>query len=167
MFMYWRAFPVGSRHISVQFYVCKTTWYASAALLLRANWNEIWSRTAPFYNACPLQRWSPHDGNCVKTILKDPNPNCQWSNVRLTWSIYRSLLSHPVCVANQKQPHVKVLALGQAYLKGREMGTRWHQVSQHKAQTMAWTHPALFWSSKKWLKDLLKKAEHLSAKFVC
>ena len=26
IFMYWRAFLVGSRHISVRFYVCETTW---------------------------------------------------------------------------------------------------------------------------------------------
>ena len=30
--MYWRAFAVGSRHISVRFYVCETTRCASAAL---------------------------------------------------------------------------------------------------------------------------------------
>ena len=33
IFVYRRAFPVGSRHISVRFYVCETTRRASAALL--------------------------------------------------------------------------------------------------------------------------------------
>ena len=33
IFMYWRAFPVGSIHISVWFYVCETTRCASTALL--------------------------------------------------------------------------------------------------------------------------------------
>ena len=28
---------------------------SSAALRLGANWNEIWNRTAPFYNAYPLE----------------------------------------------------------------------------------------------------------------
>ena len=37
VFMYWRAFAVGSRHISVRFYVCETTRCGSAALRLRAN----------------------------------------------------------------------------------------------------------------------------------
>ena len=50
--MYWRAFPVGSRNISVRFYICKITRCASDILLYRANWHEIFF----YYNSSCLQR---------------------------------------------------------------------------------------------------------------
>ena len=57
----WRASPVGSRHISVRFYACETTRYASAALLWCAKWNEILIITAPFYNA--------YRSNCNQNLI--------------------------------------------------------------------------------------------------
>ena len=83
--MYWRAFPVGFRHISVRFYVCETTRCASAALPQRANWPAIFikmARAANFYSIIGRfifnkNTWEKYKQEQIKHILF---VICWWSS---------------------------------------------------------------------------------------